>query len=109
MLKEQAALVEAAVVQAQATTEAAREMAVLPDIPDFSDYAGELRRQRPSRAGREAKLARRKARCATCGRLPNHMATVWLRAWPLLSILCLLICHVLGMHGWVMCLARMHS
>lgn len=74
MLKEQAALVEAAVAEAQATTEAAREMAALPDIPDFSDYAGELRRQRPSRAGREAKLARRKARCATHGRLPARMA-----------------------------------
>ena len=72
MLKEQAALVEAAVAEAQATTEAARDMAALPDIPDFSDYAGELRRQRPSRAGREAKLARRKARCATCGRLHAH-------------------------------------
>lgn len=75
MLKEQAALVEAAVAEAQATTEAAREMAALPDIPDFSDYAGELRRQRPSRAGREAKLARRKARCAACGRLHACMAT----------------------------------
>ena len=75
MLKEQAALVEAAVAEAEATTEAAREMAALPDIPDFSDYAGELRRQRPSRAGREAKLARRKARCAARGRPPACWAS----------------------------------
>lgn len=62
MLKQEAALVEAAVAEAEATG-VAMEAAALPDITDFSDFQGEQRRQRPSRLGREAKLARRKARC----------------------------------------------